>query len=104
MTEKNKIYKLGKTLGLDKKDIDNVLSAKTKNTYETTNTPAADMYKAGTRYGTTSRQEIYKAGTDYATISHKELYKAGNLYGTLSPKELYKAGNFYGTISPNDLL
>jgi len=74
MTEKNKIYKLGKTLGLDKKDIDSVLSAKTKNTYATTNTPAADMYKAG------------------------------NLYGTLSSKELYKAGNLYGTLSPNDLL
>jgi len=88
MNEKNKIYELGKTLGLDKKDIDKVLSAKPKTT-ETVKTPAVDMYKAGTKYG---------------TISHLDLYKGGILYGTISPKELYKAGTRYGTISPNDLL
>ena len=60
MKRKNKIYELGKTLGLDKKDIDNVLSPK----------------------------EIYKAGTIYGTVSPKEIYKAGTIYGTVSPKDL----------------
>jgi len=118
MKKKDNIYNIGKNLGLEKTDIDNVLSAKSRTT-EIANTPAVDVYKAGTRYGTLSSKELYKAGTRYGVasqqdiykdgtyygvISHKELYKAGTRYGTISPKDLYKSGNFYATISPKDIL
>jgi len=104
MKEKDNIYKLGKILGLDKKDIDNVLSAKLRISTEGINTPAVDVYKAGTRYGTLSSKELYKAGSRYGTLSPKELYKAGTHYGAVSPRELYKDGTYYGTISPKDFL
>ena len=97
--EKN-IYQIAKNLGLDKKDVDKVLSSKNANS----DSPCVDTYKAGTKYGTVSPKECYKAGTRYGTVSPKEMYKAGTRYGTVSPKELYKAGTRYGTISPYDLI
>ena len=80
----NSIYEVGKSLGLEKKDIDKVTSIKV----EKSNILHADIYKAGTKYGTVSPQSLYKAGTDYGTISPKELYKGGTRYGTISPKDL----------------
>ena len=100
MSKKTDIYKIGECLGLDKKDINKVLSAKHKGS----DSPCVDTYKAGTKYGTVSPKECYKAGTRYGTVSPKEMYKAGTRYGTVSPKELYKAGTRYGTISPYDLI
>jgi hypothetical protein len=81
----NKIYKIGRTLGLNKKDINSVLSSKS----------------ASAGYST---KEIYKSGTIYGTVNSKEIYKSGTIYGTVTPKEVYKSGNHYGTISPKDLL
>ena len=80
----DKLYKMGKSLGLSKKDINQVISASSSNS----DSPSANMYKAGNKYGTVSPQEIYKAGTEYGTISPKELYKAGTRYGTISPYDL----------------
>jgi len=93
------IYKIGKNLGLNREDIDNVVASREKSS----ESPCADTYKAGTDYATVSPKEIYKAGTSYGTVSPKELYKAGTSYATISPKDLYKAGTSYATISPKDL-
>jgi len=86
---KSDVYKIGKTLGLNKKDIDNVLSAKQTQTGDTAGIPSSDLYKSG---------------SDYGTVSPKEIYKGGNYYGTISPKELYKSGSRYGTIGSVDLI
>lgn len=83
---KANIYKIAKNLGLDRKDIDGIMS----NSVSTTNRPASvsdNTYKAGTEYGTVSPKEIYKAGTWYGTVSVKDVYKAGTLYGTVSIKD-----------------
>jgi hypothetical protein len=64
------IYKVAKNLGLNKKDVDKVLS--TNNASGTSNNAATDVYKAGTRYGTVSSADLYKAGTRYGTISIKD--------------------------------
>jgi len=67
MKTKKDIYEIGKALGLDKHDVDNILSADSQTS---TNAGAsADVYKAGTRYGTVSSADLYKAGTRYGTIS-----------------------------------
>jgi hypothetical protein len=87
MKKKDNIYELGKTLGLDKKDIDKVLSAKLRISTEGINTPAVDVYKAGTRYGILSSKELYKAGTHYGIVSSREFYKNGTYYGTVSPRD-----------------
>jgi len=84
---KNDIYKVGKSLGLNKKDIDNILSASPKQTGDKADAPAVDLYKSGGKYGTVSPQDIYKSGTDYGTVSPKEIYKSGTYYGTISPKD-----------------
>ena len=55
-----KIYRNTRHLGLEKKEVDNILS---KN----------GTYKAGTYYGTISVKDIYKAGTYYGTLSIKDL-------------------------------
>ena len=94
------IYKIAKNLGLDKKDVDKVLSA--SNASGMSNNAAVDVYKAGTRYGTVSSADLYKAGTEYGTVSPKDVYKAVTYYGTVSARDLYKAGTYYGTISIND--
>ena len=67
------IYKVAKKLGLEKEDVDSITSA--------------DIYKAGTFYGTVSSKDVYKAGTFYGTISSNEIYKAGTYYGTISIKD-----------------
>ena len=53
------IYKLAKTLSLDKKDVDAILSN-------------PGIYKAGTSYDTVSCKDLYKACTDYGTVSIKD--------------------------------
>lgn len=80
----NRLYKIAKNLGLDKNDIDNILSANLKITVDSSNNSVADLYKAGTRYGTVSSVDLYKAGTKYGTISLKDVYKDGTYYGTIS--------------------
>jgi len=87
---KEDIYKLGEELGLNRDEIEEIISRPT------------ELYKAGTRYGTVSSAEIYKAGTEYGTVSSKDVYKAGTFYGTVSSNDVYKAGTYYGTISIKD--
>jgi len=82
---KNSIYKSAKDLGLDKKDVDIVLSSSRNSNC---NSAGVDLYKAGTDYGTVSPKELYKAGTEYGTVSPKEIYKADTKYGTISPEDL----------------
>ena len=48
------IYEIGMNLGLNKQDIDSVLSTKSSNTEETTSTSPAEVYKGIGRYGTVS--------------------------------------------------
>ncbi len=67
MQTKKDIYEIGKALGLNKNDIDEVLSASFQRNANAD--ASADVYKAGTRYGTVSSADIYKAGTRYGTIS-----------------------------------
>jgi len=57
MQIKTDIYKIGKTLGLGKKEIDEVISAGSGKTSGIENS-VADIYKAGTRYGTVSVKEF----------------------------------------------
>jgi len=78
------IISIAKDLGLEKKDINSILSVKESNSEKT----SVDTYKAGSKYGTVNPKEIYKAGTKYGTVAPKEIYKAGNLYGTISPEDL----------------
>ena len=80
-----KIYAIAKGLGLEKKDVDGVLSGATSS--KTSDNVSADVYKAGTEYGTVSAKDVYKAGTYYGTVSSKDLYKAGTYYGTISIKD-----------------
>ena len=54
-----KIYKVARSIGLNRKDVDSI----------------------------TSNEGIYKAGTWYGTVSAKDIYKAGTSYGTVSPKD-----------------
>ena len=63
------IFSIAKELGLEKKDINSIMSIKESNS-ETT---SVDTYKAGSKYG---------------TVTPKEIYKAGNLYGVISPEDL----------------
>jgi len=80
-----KMYAIAKSLGLEKKDVDGALSG-------AVSSPRNDNVSA----------DVYKAGTEYGTVSSKDLYKAGTYYGTVSSKDLYKAGTYYGTISVKD--
>ncbi|OYT56734.1 hypothetical protein B6U70_03305 [Euryarchaeota archaeon ex4484_162] len=66
------VYEIAKKLGLEKEDVDSIISR------------PAELYKAGTKYGTVSSAEIYKAGTEYGTVSSNDVYKAGTFYGTVS--------------------
>jgi hypothetical protein len=50
------IYGICKNLGLSKVDVDNVLSTK-ENKFDS---PSADIYKVGNKYGTVSRADLYK--------------------------------------------
>ena len=68
---KTDIYKLAKNLGLGKKDVDGILSRSVSNATKSA-TVSADVYKAGTDYGTVSPKDVYKAGTIYGTISIKD--------------------------------
>jgi len=72
---KSKIYEITRNLGLGKKEVDSIVSR------------PADVYKAGTYYGTVSPKDVYKAGTYYGTVSSRDLYKAGTYYGTVSIKD-----------------
>ena len=72
---KEDIYKLGEELGLNRDEIEEIISR------------PAELYKAGTRYGTVSSAEIYKAGTAYGTVSSNDVYKAGTYYGTVSIRD-----------------
>jgi len=68
MLEK-KIYRIGRSLGLDKNDIDTVIKTPHKiSSY----TPTADIYKNGTDYGTVSPIDVYKIGSKYGTISSND--------------------------------
>ena len=49
-----KIYEIGRDLGLDKMDIDNVLSKKPSELEMVTSTSPVDVYKGVGRYGTVS--------------------------------------------------
>jgi hypothetical protein len=97
---KSSIYEIGKSLGLEKEEIDSMILSKNEQKYS----KDVDLYKAGNKYGTISPQSLYKAGTDYGTISPIELYKGGTYYGTISPNQLYKSGTRYGTISPKEVM
>jgi len=66
------VYEIAKKLGLEKEDVDSIISR------------SADVYKAGTWYGTVSSKDVYKAGTFYGTVSSNDVYKAGTFYGTVS--------------------
>ena len=78
------IYETTKNLGLNKKEVDNIL----KNSYKTSGSNrSSDIYKAGTRYGTVGSSDVYKAGTRYGTISPKDAYKAGTYYGSISTRD-----------------
>ena len=96
---KNDIYITAKTLGLNKKEVDKIITSSNKQ--EKADCPV-EIYKAGNKYGTVGSSDLYKAGTDYGTIGVSDIYKAGTAYGTVSPKEIYKAGTIYGTISCKD--
>jgi hypothetical protein len=101
---KSEIYKIGRSLGLDKKDIDKVLSSNSRQMGNTAGALVADVYKSGTDYGAVSPKDLYKSGDLYGTVAPKDLYKGGNMYGVVAPKDLYKGGNMYGTVAPEDLL
>jgi len=73
---KSNIYKITKSLGLGKSDVDRIVSN------------PENVYKAGAFYGTVSPKDVYKAGTYYGTVSSRDLYKAGTYYGTISVKDL----------------
>jgi hypothetical protein len=63
---KKKIYRIGKNLGLDNKDIELILNTpRNKSNIQL----SLSIYKSGTRYGTISHCEIYKSGTLYGTIN-----------------------------------
>jgi len=85
MSSKNNIYKIAKNLGLNKKEMDDLISSKDtlKNSAE-----SVDLYKAGTKYGTIGFGDLYKDGTWYGTISPKDIYKAGTIYGSISIKDI----------------
>ena len=54
----NKIYKLGKNLGISKKDIDTVTNIQIKDTSIIISSPI-DVYKFEGRYGTISINDFY---------------------------------------------
>ena len=62
------IYGICKNLGLSKVDVGNVLSTK-ENKFDS---PSADIYKVGNKYGTVSRADLYKDGSFYGSISIKD--------------------------------
>ena len=69
---KNEIYEIGKSLGLEKQDIDKILSTRSTDASGMPNNAAVNVYKAGTRYGTVSSVDLYKAGAWYGSISIKD--------------------------------
>jgi len=69
---KNEIYEIGKSLGLEKQDIDKILSIGSTDASGMPNNAAVDVYKAGTRYGTVSSADLYKSGMLYGTVSIKD--------------------------------
>jgi len=72
---KNNILSAGKRLGLNRKDINNILKE------------PASLYKSGGRYGVVKPTEVYKSGAKYGVIKPTELYKSGGQYATISPKD-----------------
>jgi hypothetical protein len=82
---KKEIYRIGGNLGLDKNDIDIILTTQHHISYIK---PISNVYKSGTEYGTISPTEIYKGGTRYGTVSFNEIYKTGTLYGVISTSEV----------------
>lgn len=95
----NNLYYIGKSLGLEKKDIDNLITSKFNFSDE-----IFSSCKTGDKYSDISLQDLYKGGTDYGTISPNELQKDKSYYNLLEQKNLYKAGSRYGTISLYDLI
>jgi len=79
-----RIYQITKNLGLNKKEVDDILTGSDKTSRAN---QSADIYKAGTKYGTVGSSDIYKAGTRYGTISPNDAYKAGTYYGSISIKD-----------------
>jgi hypothetical protein len=76
--KKQNIYNLGKSLGLSRCEINNVLKNKPtiRNIEDCEITVMfSDDYKSGTTYRTISTRELYKAGTHYGTISIQDLIK-----------------------------
>ena len=53
-----KIYQIGLHLGLNKKDIDSVLSSKPEVSEEITSTSPVEVYKGVGRYGTVSMNDF----------------------------------------------
>jgi len=84
---KSSIYKITKSLGLEKSDVDKVMSNSARDNNAKHVAASVDLYKAGTEYGTVSPKDVYKAGTYYGTVSSRDLYKAGTYYGTISVKD-----------------
>ncbi len=82
---KRTIYDVVAGLGLSSKDVDRILSNSVNQKIESSS--SADLYKAGTDYGTVSPNDVYKAGTYYGTVSSKDVYKAGTYYGTISIRD-----------------
>lgn len=50
----NRLYELGKNLGLHKREIDNIISLKLKKHYDMNNTVPINVYKDSCKYGTIS--------------------------------------------------
>lgn len=50
----NKLYKIGRNVGLNKADIDNVINNSLKNKRNDRFIPPIDVYKASAKYGTVS--------------------------------------------------
>lgn len=71
MTSNNEIYRIAKRLSLEKKDVDSIISRSASITMVESKSNA-DLYKAGTKYGTVGYRDVYKDGTLYGTVSIKD--------------------------------
>ncbi|UCD12948.1 MAG: hypothetical protein JSW60_05115 [Thermoplasmatales archaeon] len=118
----NKLYEIGQHLGLNKIDIDNVLSTPTWLTREIIkSTPPLEIYKEFGRYSTVSIHDFQEKGN--LDIIPDKLYELGRCFGldkkdidnvylsyankegstrVNSPLEVYKGTSHYGTISIKD--
>jgi len=80
MTSKNKLYNLGKKIGLRKEEIDEIIQTVPDTQLTDSTMPSLQ-----------GSMEAYPASGKYGTISIRDL-----------PRDTYSPASYYGTVSVND--